>query len=450
MGVISSEIKRFDHPDGSIQDVQVVSFESFDDLHFLRPVFTADAFYALCDLYKNYFVPRHRRYYDKLILFRLPQNMKIPELTIPAEYGEIRDDLIRVNIAFRENCCLKKGKICFRDMATEELFEELRSANDLQIAEGSRNSLTFLPVGDHIGFLSECEKQAELKVNASFFLMDKLDLGSIYDRMGSPVGLCVKDGKILNPPSFDREVLTVRKNGRVSVEKIPLSAVTIRIGDREFRDGENAEFITRTKYRKSPQGGFDIVIAENRIVAVKEGGKTEVPSGGLIIKMKEPVDIGNGLVEYTGLEDLSFAVQVGNSAVINGVKTEKFLSPFYHFLNPLQVSFPPAMYPFNYKRSRAPRIVLGADKDDKPKLLWFEGAGKFGYEKGKESCGASLSEAAEICEKLGIYNAVHLDGGGSAQILLNGKRSLKLSDRDPEDLSERERAVSIGCYIKAE
>ena len=448
MGVIGSEIKRFDHPDGSIQDVQVVSFESFDDLHFLRPAFTADAFYALCDLYKNFFVPRHRWYYDKLVLFRLPQNMKIPKLAIPAEYGEIRDDLIRVNIAFRENCYLKKGRICFRDAATEELFEKLRSANDLQITEGSRNSLTFLPVGEHIGFLSECEKQAELKVNASFFLMDKLDLGSIYDRMGSPVGLCVKDGKILNLPSFDREVLAVRKDGRVSVEKISLSSITIRIGYREFQDGENAEFITRTKYKKSPHGGFDIVIAENRIIAVKEGGKTEVPSGGLIIKMKEPIDIGNGIVEYAGLEDLSFAVQVGNSAMMNGVKTDRFLSPFYHFLNPLQVSFPPAMYPLNYRRSRAPRIILGADKDDKPKLLWFEGAGKFGYEKGKESCGASLSEAAEICEKLGIYNAVHLDGGGSAQILLKGKRFLKLSDRDPEDLSERERAVSIGFLIK--
>ena len=448
MGVIGSEIKRFDHPDGSIQDVQVVSFESFDDLQFFRPAYTADAFYALCDLYKNYFIPRFRWYYNKVVLFRLPKGKKIPHLSLPEKYGEVKDDLSRASIAFHENCYLNKGKICFRDISTGELFEELRLANDLQIAEGDRNSLTFLPVGEHLGFLSKSEIDASLKVNASFFVMDKLDVGTVYDRIGTPVGLCVKNGKILNPPQYDREVLAVRSDGNVSVEKIPFSSVTVKIGDNEFRDGKNAVFITRPKYKFSPQGGHDIVIVENKVVALKEGGKTPVPSGGMILKTDAPVETGAGHVEYAGLENLSFAVQVGNSAMINGVKTERFLSPFYHFLNPLQVSFPPALYPLNYRGSRAPRIVLGADKDDKPKLLWFEGAGKFGYEKGKESCGASLSEAAEICEKLGIYNAVHLDGGGSAQILLKGKRFLKLSDRDPEDLSERERAVSVGFYIR--
>ena len=443
---LNSEIRRFNYPDGSIQDVQIVSFDSFDDLHFLFPEYSPEAFYALCDLYKKYFIPRFCWYYDKVVLFRIPGDLKVPRLSLPEKYGEVKEDLTRVNIAFRENCYLKNGKICFRDVATGELFEELYSRGDLQIAEGDRDSLTFLPVGEHIGFLSRSAKDASLKVNASFFVMDKLDLGSVYDRIGTPIGLCVKDGKILNPPQYDREVLTVRSD-TVAVEKIPLSSVTIRIGKQEFRDGVNAEFITRPKYKKSPSGGTDIVIVENRVIALKEGGRAEVPSGGLIIKTKDLLDIEEGSVEYTGLEDLSFAIQAGNSVLINGKKTERFLSPFYHFLNPWETSYPPAMYPLNYKKARAPRIVLGADEQNKPKLLWFEGAGKFGYEKGKESCGASLSETAEMCKKLGLQNAVHLDGGGSAQILLNGKRYLKLSDRDPEDLTEIERAISIGINI---
>ena len=153
-------------------------------------------------------------------------------------------------------------------------------------------------------------------------------------------------------------------------------------------------------------------------------------------------------VKFHGLEDVLFAIQVGNSVLINGKKTKSFLSPFYHFLRPWEVSYPPAMYPLNYKTDRAPRIVLGADKQNRPILVWLEGAGKFGHVIGEGSCGASMSETAEICEEIGLYNAVHLDGGGSAQILIGNQRKLKISDRDPQDFSEKERAVAMGLYLK--
>ena len=81
-------------------------------------------------------------------------------------------------------------------------------------------------------------------------------------------------------------------------------------------------------------------------------------------------------------------------------------------------------------------------------ILWFEGAGKFGYKPGEGSCGASLMEVADICEKMGIYNAINLDGGGSAQLLIKNKRTLKISDRNPDDFSEIERAVPAGLYVR--
>ena len=66
------------------------------------------------------------------------------------------------------------------------------------------------------------------------------------------------------------------------------------------------------------------------------------------------------------------------------------------------------------------------------------------HEAGKEGEGASLKEAAEIAEDIGMMNAIHLDGGGSAQILRKGKRSLKLSDRDAVSYAEAERAIPVG------
>ena len=102
----------------------------------------------------------------------------------------------------------------------------------------------------------------------------------------------------------------------------------------------------------------------------------------------------------------------------------------------------------NFDKSRAARIALGADSEGKPILLWAEGAAKSGYIPGQGSCGASLSEMAEICADVGMVNAVNLDGGGSAQILLGNRRSLMISDRNKQDFSEAERPVPLGLMLE--
>ena len=81
-------------------------------------------------------------------------------------------------------------------------------------------------------------------------------------------------------------------------------------------------------------------------------------------------------------------------------------------------------------------------------IVWAEGAPKLGYVPGRDSCGASLSEFGAICKDLGLENAVNIDGGGSAQILIDNKRSLMLSDRHEEDFSEAERAIPLGLIVR--
>ena len=106
------------------------------------------------------------------------------------------------------------------------------------------------------------------------------------------------------------------------------------------------------------------------------------------------------------------------------------------------------MYPLNYRKDRAPRIILGADKEERPLLLWFEGAAKIGHQAGTDSCGATLLEAAEIAAQLGVHNGIQLDGGGSAEIPLHDERKLLLSDRDPVTLQERERPIPLGLFVR--
>ena len=125
-----------------------------------------------------------------------------------------------------------------------------------------------------------------------------------------------------------------------------------------------------------------------------------------------------------------------------------FRSRFYNIKGLEPVAFPPSLYPLDFEKARAARIALGADEEGKPVILWAEGKGKLRYTPGQDSCGASLLEMAHICADAGMVNAVNLDGGGSAQILLKNKRSLLISDRNKEDNTEAERPVPLALIVR--
>ena len=48
--------------------------------------------------------------------------------------------------------------------------------------------------------------------------------------------------------------------------------------------------------------------------------------------------------------------------------------------------------------------------------------------------GASLNQLAQIFKKLGCLEALNLDGGGSSCMLVNGKETIKPSDKKNKGL----------------
>jgi hypothetical protein len=303
-------------------------------------------------------------------------------------------------------------------------------------------------LGDLPGYMTATEPSARMKVNANFFIMDRFDCATIYDQVGTPFGLCVKDGEVRNPPLYGREALLVRKDGDVSVESMDVKQLTIEVGGKRYTHGENAAIYTRPQRQRTPGGKRKkLVIIGNRVAAVCQGA-VDIPASGFVLCPDSPCKIRPGdSVTYHGLEDVTFGIQVGNSIVRDGIKTEAFLSKFYNIRRMEPVPFPPSLYPMDFNGARAARIALGADKNGKPMVLWAEGAAKFGHTPGKGSCGASLKEMAEICADMGMHNAVNLDGGGSAQILLKNQRSLCISDRNPKDFSETERPIPAALAV---
>jgi hypothetical protein len=83
-----------------------------------------------------------------------------------------------------------------------------------------------------------------------------------------------------------------------------------------------------------------------------------------------------------------------------------------------------------------PRTAMGYTKDNKLIILVVEG-------RNKVAGGATLTQEAQILKDLGCVEALNLDGGGSSCLLINGKETIKPSDK------EGQRSVPAIFIIKA-
>lgn len=445
---MESQIKTYPYPNGDIQKVQLLRWDSWDALDFLSPTPSDSALERFAGIYRDFLVPAAPWLFGHMVMFRLPDNCDIRFPFDTGRYGSVADPLTAAAAALKEGVRIVKGKPLFRNEQVKAFWQQCVQQDCLRIVSGRLPVTTAIPMKNNAGYLTESAADAPAKVNASFFIMDKFDCATVYDHLGEPFGLCVRDGTVIRPPLYGREALLVKKDGAVSVQNLDVRQLPIIIGGKTYLHGKNADIYTRPRHPFSPAGRKALVIVGTKVAAVC-GGSAPVPASGFVLCPRETISVSPGeTVTYGGLEDVRFGIQVGNSLVRDGVKTDRFLSRFYNIRHLEPVPYPPSLYPMDFRHARAARIVLGADAEGKPMLLWAEGAAKFGYEPGKGSCGASLAELAQICADAGMVNAVNLDGGGSAQLLLNNHRSLKISDRHASDCSEAERPVPLGLVIR--
>ena len=469
---MKSEVRIYDRENGEIQKVQAVSWDDWSKLDFLyltqksveEQKLALDCFHHI---YKNFLVSTQPAVFSQMIMFALPDEDEVLELLINCadikvgevktalcyeseKYGIVSDPLIIASILLQEGVKLKKGQPVFLDKNAERLYNALDTRGFIHIVCGKIPTTKVIPVGHFAGYLSEVELDAKIKANANFFIMDPFDCATLYDQIGTPFGLCVKDGVIQNPPLFHREALLVDNDGKVRIEETDVSELSIEINGKVYIPGKTATLYTRPEYKKTPRDSrTKIVITSCHVAAVKDGGSVEVPASGFVLALEKETEIYPGdEVIYRGLEHVKMGIQAGNSIIRDGVKTEEFISQFYDIYKLQPVPYPPSLYPMDFKGARAARMAVGADAEGKPVIFWAEGKGKLSYTPGQDSTGASLSEMAEIAADLGLYNAINLDGGGSAQILVEGARALHISDRKTEDNTDAERLIPMGLVVK--
>ena len=439
---MQSELRTFSYPDGTVQRVQLVRPGRWEDMDFLEPSFASESIGCFSHIYRKFLVPGCPWLFGRMILFWLPEGTE-------PDRGDYGDALTAAAAILRAGLRLdRQEKPHFRTPEAKKLWEALEAKGALTVVSGKLPFTTVIPISRRTGYLSRNEEAAAMKVNASFFIMDRFDCATVYDQVGTPLGLRVKDGVILDPPLYEREALLVKKDGSVTVEPLSIRSLKIKVGDRVFTPGVDADIFTRPARAVAP-GGKQLVIVGRRVAQVLPKGHGPVPASGFVLRPHGDFTAKAGdAVTYLGLEDVTFGIQVGNSILRKGQKTGHFLSKFYNIRGFEPVPYPPSLYPLDFRNARAARIAIGADCEGRPMILWAEGAGKIGYVAGRDSRGASLSDMADICAEMGMVDAVNLDGGGSAQILVDNKRSLMISDRNAPDASEAERPVPMALIVR--
>ena len=446
---MQSECKTISYPNGEFQRFQVVRWDRWEALEFLTPVHSPEALDCFADIYRNYLIPAAPMIFGHMVLFQLPGDLSVELPTNTRQHGSVASPLTAAAAALQEGVSIRGSKAVFHSEAAKQLWSALEEKDCIRMVSGYLPTTKFIPVTNIPGYLSQSAPDAVLKVNASFFIMDSFDCATVHDHLGIPFGLCVKDGQVLHPPLYNREALLVGQNGDICIRQMDVTDLELEIDGHVFRHEKNAVLYSRPERLRAPGGKKTYLTITGCRVAAVSDRPTAIPASGFVLCPHEDVDIPPGAkVRYRGLESVRFGIQVGNSILKDGIPTKGFVSRFYNIRHLEPIPYPPSLYPMDFHKARAARVALGADAQGKPVLVWAEGAAKLGYVPGQGSCGASLKELAEICTQAGMKNAVNLDGGGSAQILLSGRRTLQISDRDAHSLSEAERPIPLGLVIR--
>lgn len=450
--MIESRIDTIRYENGEMQRFQVVSGFAWNDLEFVQPPFSKEAFDELCRMYKIFVIPKHHEMYGAVLAFHIPDDMKSP-FSSETDEGVVFDRQLAASIGLRK--LVREGKIrrsgeslLIDDAKTKAFLDELEKRGWMSIAYGDKTDVvSILPVGEDLGYMSQVSPRPQFICNAHFFQMDVFDSDSPYDLFGTPYGMTVKNGIMIQPPLNGREALVVDMDGKVKITRPDVRNISMQIQGKTFTHGENCTIYRRPDTRQTPEEeGLDIVIVGDEVVSFHKGGGVFIPEGGFVLHTKEELSVEPSPVVYLGFDNCLFAIQVGSSSVKDGEVMKGFESPFYNIYKD-SVPFPPTLYPLSYEKDRAPRMAICCDKDGDPVIVWAEGCSKLYYQFGKESCGASLLELGNYCASIGLVNALNLDGGGSSEIFLNGKLMMHVSDRHADN-SDAERPVPMGLLIR--
>ncbi len=340
-------------------------------------------------------------------------------------------DIYRINI-LKQTRQLAQG-VSYTFMQ-DELNGRQVQAYLLTVAAGSRFELRpFSAAGIYNGrgsVAKQAKQQGMLAaINASYFDTDGWVIGNVKDH-----------GDYMAADGQARSGYVDGSNGQQIVKDIAYSgSVKLPDGRQLTIKGMNRtrianDLVLYNSYyapsTRTNSWGHEVKLKNGRVVAAGTAGNMTIEPGTVVLSGH-----GANAAALAGLklgDHVTLQQTMGNSAadaasmVISG-------GPLLLEQGKINVRTVAEKIANDIALGRAPRTALGLKKDGSLLLLVVDG-------RSSTSAGMTLTELAQYLLKLGAWDAVNFDGGGSSEMVINGQIVNKPSDG-------RERWVSVGLGL---
>jgi len=315
---------------------------------------------------------------------------------------------------------LNKPEITITEIApglTEKVYKVLRKEGPVTayFLEADKNYYDLLPALDNdlvpgrdVVSSIAAEHGAVAAINASYFAHN-----------GEILGVTKINGQTAGTTYFNRTALGIKPDGTSHIGKITydgyvtLNGVTLSIAGVDSECGENGVVVYNKYYGKNTNTNIYVTcytIQNEKVTAITQGN-AEIPEDGVVVAVHgsskeafKDIMVGDNANIFENLgEEWNYDLHIlgaGPGLVKDGQ---------------VKVTAGEEQFPSDIRYGRNPRAGFAVTRD---------GNYLFGVVDGRRknySIGATLTEFAQMFVDLGAMDAMNFDGGGSAELLLDGK-----------------------------
>ena len=255
--------------------------------------------------------------------------------------------------------------------------------------------------------------------------------GTYFDKDGRPLGILMINGELITAPIYDRTALIISDDGKPFIDNVLVRTYLLAQGNfkiyvtaiNEPADESDIALYTPKYGKKTGTKGFREVVVKGGEISEMSGGNSEIPREGYVIsagkrfeklflenlREGERVELKIDLMPYSinGAENFMQIVGGGPRLIKAGR---------------IYVSKKEEKFKRDIAATRAARTAVGLTADGHllfvtiDKTTRVRGGGGL-----TQSNGMSLEELSELLLGLGAVDAVNLDGGGSATMVVSGE-----------------------------
>lgn len=248
--------------------------------------------------------------------------------------------------------------------------------------------------------------------------------GGFFANSGMPLGMVVINGELVSAPLPRRSVFAIGRNGQAVIQTFEFAGrlktaygVTLWVsGVNRTPHAKGTSVFTRHYGPLTPPLQMAAVVRGN-VVHTITSGRIWIPADGYVL----------------GVNGSDAALITSHIRVGERLSLSLLVSPDLEVVSalgagPRLVKEGREYIPFTWEwfgsrllQARAPRTAVGITKHGKLIFVTVDG-------RSQANTGMTLHEVAELLIRLGAHEAINLDGGGSATMVVGGRVVNELSD----------------------